>query len=488
MDNKERKQLTQIAAITSNDPYKFVMVAFPWGKGELARFDGPDKWAKEILHDIRDGLLTLDEAVQIAVASGHGIGKSCFVAWIILWAICTKTDTKGVVTANTENQLKTKTWAEVAKWYRLCIFKDLFKLTATALFSVEPEHEKTWRIDMVPWSEQNTEAFAGLHNEGKRILLVFDEASAISDKIWEVSEGALTDANTQILWLCFGNPTRNTGRFKACFEKFRHRWKHRNVDSRSVKITNKRQLQKWIDDYGEDSDFSRIRIRGVFPRAGSTQFISSDVVKRAQERDLEVNEYAPIIIGVDVARFGDDMSVILVRQGRKVLLIKKYRGLRGPKLGRYVVEVQQDFKATAIFVDGGGVGASVCDYLEDNDYDHVEVAFGSAAHKSEANGFVNKRAEMWSDMRDWLEIGDIPANEEDLATDLETPEYTFDKKMRTLLESKEDMKKRGQASPDIADALAVTFAEPVKEPDPEDDIPEWRKNLNRSSSRSWKTA
>jgi hypothetical protein len=151
-------------------------------------------------------LLTIEEAIQIARASGHGIGKSALVAWIILWAISTFEDTKGVVTANTENQLKTKTWAEVSKWHRMFIARDLFKMTATALFANDPLHERTWRIDMVPWSERNTEAFAGLHNQGKRILVIFDEGSAIPDLIWEVTEGALTDQDTQIIWMAVRQP------------------------------------------------------------------------------------------------------------------------------------------------------------------------------------------------------------------------------------------------------------------------------------------
>ncbi len=198
----------------SSDPLGFVLFGFPWNEpGELEGRFGPEPWQVDILIDLGDGIISAAEAIRLARTSGHGIGKSALVSWIILWAISTFEDTKGVVTANTENQLKTKTWAELAKWYRLFIGRDYFKMTATALFSMDPEHERTWRIDMVPWSERNTEAFAGLHNQGKRILIVFDEASAIPDVIWETTEGALTDRDTQIIWAVFGNPTRNKGRF-----------------------------------------------------------------------------------------------------------------------------------------------------------------------------------------------------------------------------------------------------------------------------------
>ncbi|WP_368667183.1 hypothetical protein, partial [Anoxybacillus sp. MB8] len=123
--------------------------------------------------------------IRQAVGSGHGIGKSALVAMLIKWAFDTFEDARGVVTANTDNQLRTKTWAELSKWHGISLTKDWATLTATALISNAPGHDKTWRIDAVPWSQNNTEAFAGLHNEGRRILLVFDEASAIADKVWE---------------------------------------------------------------------------------------------------------------------------------------------------------------------------------------------------------------------------------------------------------------------------------------------------------------
>ena len=129
-------------------------------------------------------------------------------------------DTRIVVTANTDTQLRTKTWPEVTKWLRLLINRDWFKATATAVFSTETRHERLWRADAIPWSEENTEAFAGLHNKGRRVIVIFDEASGISDRIWEVSEGALTDEGTEIIWLAFGNPTRNTGAFASASGAF----------------------------------------------------------------------------------------------------------------------------------------------------------------------------------------------------------------------------------------------------------------------------
>ena len=175
-------------ASVSNDPYAYVMGAFPWGEPgtRLEKFSGPETWQEEKLKLVRDLLATgmaASTAIQIATASGHGVGKSALVAWLIKWGIDTKPDTVGVVTANTETQLKTKTWVELGRWHNISLTRDVFKHTATAYF--HPDYDRTWRLDQVPWSERNTEAFAGLHNQGKRILLIFDEASAIPDMIWE---------------------------------------------------------------------------------------------------------------------------------------------------------------------------------------------------------------------------------------------------------------------------------------------------------------
>mgnify|MGYP003704347191 FL=1 len=293
-------------ASVKNDPLAFTMGAFPWGQSGtvLEKFSGPEEWAVKLMNQIRDGLIDTNTAIQIATASGHGIGKSATVAHLILWAFCTFPDTRGVVTANTETQLKTKTWAELGKWFNLCWFgREHFNLTATGLFSKDPERERTWRIDMIPWSEKNPAAFAGLHNQGKRILLVFDEGSEIPDIIWETAEGALTDSDTEIIWLAFGNPTRNTGRFRECFDggKFADQWQHNQIDSRTVRITNKSRLNNWVTAYGDDSDFVRVRVLGQFPRKGLMEFFVAADIDAAMTREVYVDISDPLAVGVDVA-------------------------------------------------------------------------------------------------------------------------------------------------------------------------------------------
>lgn len=465
----------------THDPYGFVMWAWPWGeKGTpLEHEEGPDEWQTDQLHSI--GARLRNEPHQLireATASGHGIGKSAQVAFLAHWSLMTHEDTRGVVTANTDTQLRTKTWPEIAKWYsmlRFPLLREMFELEATSFWAKAKGHERNWRLDAIPWSERNTEAFAGLHNAGKRTILMMDEASAIIDPIFEVSEGALTDADTEMLWLIYGNPTRNTGRFKeAIAGKFRHLWAHRQIDSRNVKRTNKQRLKEWIDAYGDDSDFVRVRIKGQFPRAGTMQFIPEDVADAAMQRPDLSNPTAPIIFGVDVARYGDDKTVLCARQGLDGRSIP-WLEWGGNDIQRDLMRVAGDialhakaYRPDAIFIDRGAMGPGLIDRLNQlNVKNVIGVNFGAKGGSVMVGEdlsieTVNKRAMMWASMREWLNGGCVPDDPE-LKADLIGIEYGFGPDQVSLaLERKKDMKKRGLASPDKGDALALTFAAPVE--------------------------
>lgn len=465
----------------SHDPLGYVLYAFPWGvKGTpLANKRGPRGWQVKILNDIgirlRAGAASIGDVIKEAVASGHGVGKSALVSWLIKWAVDTCPDTRGVVTANTQTQLLTKTWPELSKWHRLSLTRSWFTLTATALISTLPGHEKEWRVDAVPWSVTNTEAFAGMHNEGKRLLLIFDEASAILDKVWEVAEGALTDSDTEIIWCVFGNPTRNHGRFWECFHgRNKAGWHTLQVDSRTVPGINLVQVQKWIDEYGEDSDFVRVRVRGVFPRAGSLQFIATDDVAAAMRRPCAGFEEDPKVMGVDVARHGDDQSVICKRQGRKVHPFKRLRIANLMQLASRVAEAIDEFQPDMVFIDATGLGWGVVDRLHQMNYKNViGVQVGEKA--DDESRFKDRRAELWYRMREAIQDGMSLPNDPELEADLTIPEYGFDGKQRYALESKDDMKSRGVSSPDAADALAVSYFAPVRAK--RAPVQGWRKRL-----------
>lgn len=472
-DTTQEEALLDWLASVANDPLAFTLGAYEWGQGDLAKFDGPDDWSRDLMEDIRRGLVDLNSAIQIATASGHGIGKSATVAWLIMWAFCTYPDMIGVITANTETQLKTKTWAELGRWFNRCWFaRERFNLAATSLSSKDPSRAQTWRIDMIPWSEKNPTAFAGLHNQGKRILLIFDEASEIPDIIWETAEGALTDADTQIMWLVFGNPTRNSGRFKDCFAGGLHHkfWTCRQIDSRTVKVTNKVRLQMWIETYGEDSDFVRIRVLGQFPRRGEMEFFSLEDIDAAMTREVPyTGRETPLAIGVDVARFGINNSVIFPRKGRdaRTLERKCFNGISTVELSNRVFESWLAWRPDGIFIDEGGVGGGVVDQCREKRLYVTGVQFGGRDDitgiyfNNSGEKYANKRAAMYGAVREWLKIGALP-NDQSLKTAMLAIRYTFTKKDEILLTSKDDLlADNPQLLLDDLDALALTFGGPL---------------------------
>lgn len=454
-EQSEELKLIELIETCVDDPYQFVMSIFDWGHGELAGEAGPDEWQTEILKFIGSNCLTVQEALRVAVRSGHGIGKTALIAWIILWFISTRPNPQIVVTANTGSQLETKTWRELAKWHKLAINKHWFQWTATKFYHVD--HPETWFAAAIPWSKERAQSFAGTHE--KYVLMVFDEGSEIDDMIWDTAEGAMT--TPAAMWVVFGNPTKNTGRFSECFKKFRHRWHCKEIDSRTSKKANGKIIQQWIEDYGEDSDFVRVRVKGQEPRASSHQMFPSDLVDQALGKSIHISQYqhAPIIIGGDIARFGDAQTVPTVRQGLAVLSQKGYRGLDTMQVASHFVNLIETNKADACFLDEGAMGAGVIDRCIQLGYEVIAVNFGSKA--CEDTKYFNKGAEMYAEMLDWLKAGGCLPNDPELRDDLTGREYGFDAKGRLQLESKADMRARGLASPDKSDSLAATFAQPV---------------------------
>lgn len=450
-----------------DDPLGFAYYAFPWGEEGPLKDRALEEWQIEILTLVRDGIINVSEAiVRITIRSGHGIGKSALVSILILWAML-KEDTRGVITANSERQLRTKTWAELGKWFNLYIGRDLFRLTATSLFPLDRNKLFTWRIDMIPWSEHNTTAFQGLHNQGKRILIIFDEASEIPKIIWDVASGALSDANTQIIWFAPGNPTMPSGHFYNIHQEGEHNpWISRRVDSRSVSFTNKTELNRQIADEGEDSAFVRIRILGEFPGQGLNSFISRAVAVDAQTREVDVPYDEPIIIGVDVARYGSNKTVLFPRRGRdaRTYPAVSFVGIDTMRTVDEVLKMMARYHTNLVAVDGGGVGGGVIDRLRQLGVDVIEVQFGARAlpnlaqQNREKARYANKRAEIWGLLRDWLRGGALP-NDPQLLEELCAPLYSIDSEDVIRLEAKKDIAKRLDGlSPDIADALAITFA------------------------------
>lgn len=383
-------------------------------------------------------------------------------AWLINWIMDTRPFAKGVVTANTSEQLRGKTWSEAAKWFNIKLTRHWFILNAGGGGSMNmyhKVHKETWRCDAMTCREENSEAFAGLHSANSTPFYVFDEASRVPNKIYEVREGGLTDGEP--MTFDWGNPTRSNGRFhQQMVGRLRHRFITRTIDSREVAITNKSVLDRWIEDYGIDSDFVKVRVRGLFPSQSTRQYISTDDVDAAVVRHLREEQYnfAPVIIGVDPAWTGEDEFVIYLRQGLYSKLLAKYeRNDNDVVMAQMIAQFEDDYNADAVFVDGG-FGTGVVS---------VGEALGRAWHivwfsgESGNPGCLNKRAEMWTSMRDWLKAGGVLEDDEIIRQDLTGPELVPRIDGKIQLESKEHMKERDLASPNRGDALALTFAFPV---------------------------
>lgn len=456
-----------------NDPIGFIHYNYPWNEPgtELENVEFLRQWQTDFFTRLGEHLQdpeTRYMPFKYAVASGHGIGKSAAIGMLINWGLSTCEDCRVVITSNTETQLRTKTMPEIGKWFRLGVNHDWFKVVATSIHSKDKQHEKTWRADAVPWSKNNTEAFAGLHNKKKRIILIFDEASAIDDKVWDVAEGALTDEETEIIWVAFGNPTRNTGRFRECFRKFKHRWQTQQVDSRNVEGTNKEQIEQWINDYGLDSDFVKVRVRGMFPSQSFKQFISTEDVDAAFNRQLKPENYsfAPKIITLDPAWEGDDELVFALRQGNhfEILHVETHND-NDLEVAAFLAELETKHKADAVFIDAG-YGTGIYSAGKTMGREWKLVWFGG---KSSDPGCLNKRAEMWNKMRDWLKEGGSIPKDNLLHDELISPEKVPRGDGKVQIESKKDMKARGLPSPNRADALALSFAYPVEKKNSEPD-------------------
>ncbi len=385
--------------------------------------------------------------------------NSALIAWIVNWAMDTRENTRGIVTANTDNQLRTKTWPEVQKWSRLRITHDWTDVTATSIMSTSA-NPTNWKIDAIPWSRENPESFAGLHNNGNRILVLMDEASAIDDKIWEVSEGAMTDSNTQIIWLAFGNPTRNTGRFRECWRKMRNLWHTWEIDARNAIMGNQALFKQWIDTYGIDSDFVKVRVRGMFPSTSARQLISTDDVDKAYGANLRIEQYsfAPVIITCDPAWEGDDELVIAKRQGLAFFILRVIpKNDNDIQIASIIANIEDSERADSVIIDAG-YGTGIISAGKTMGRSWHGVWFSG---KSPDDGCLNMRAYMWVQMRDWLKSGGVIPADQGLYDDLIGPEVSPRIDGKIQLESKVDMKKRGLPSPNKGDSLALSFAIPV---------------------------
>ena len=465
------------------DPLGFVMAAFDWDNDRSIQIVpmpapwnlvypqkfGPDKWACQFLDDLGeevkkrnfDGMHAVDP-IRMAVASGHGIGKSALVAWIILWIISTREDAQGTVTAVKAQQLQDKTWSQFQRWLSKCKTKNWFSKPTSSKGGMYVRHRvrpETWFVSAQTCDKNNSQAFAGQHAANSTSFYVFDEASGIEDIIHEVSEGGLTDGEP--MKFAFGNPTENTGWFKEItVGKERHRWNNRSIDSRDVYITNKNFLQQHIDDKGIDSDWVKVRIRGMFPSLSSLQLISTGDVDAAIRRHLRKDQYdfAPVILTLDNAWTGEDEGCIAVRQGLYSKILRTFqKNDNDGEVAAMLAQLEDEYEADGVIIDQGW-GTGVYSFGKVLGRSWLLANFGA---KAPDPGCLNLRAYGWVKMRDWLKEGGAIEDDQILYHDLIGPMVVGRPDGKIQLESKQDTKARGLPSPNRADALAISFMIPI---------------------------
>lgn len=467
----------------ADSPYMFVMTVYPWGQPgtPLEKYKGPRAWQREDLEELGDHIKSNQRLVaegktplpfRKSTVSGRGVGKSASVAWQVHWLQSCAPGATSQISANTEEQLKSRTMAEVKKWFTLGLNSTWFDMSTMAVYP------RTWYGDLIKsqlqidtgyyyaravlWSEENPDAFAGTHNP-LGMQLVFDEASGIVRPIWTVSEGFFTEPDLHRYWVCYSNGRRNTGAFYDTHRGLTPWPRTRQLDSRTVEGIDHSVLEGIITTFGVDSDEARVEVYGQFPDSSDDQFIAHSLIDDSARRPLPpFDSGAAVVLGVDVARGGKASSVIYPRVGRDARgePYRQYKGLNTISLAHKIAKAIDDYRPDAVNIDAGQ-GAGVIDYLRDVlKYRNInEIWFN--AKPVDAERWGNKRIEMYADLRTDMQRGLCIPDDPVLKRDLAALKKTQPKKRDVwYLEPKEF---DGQC--DVSDALALTYALPVSRRD-----------------------
>ena len=462
------------------DPYAFVMYAFPWGvpSSPIEQHAKPREWQKremlKIAAHMRMNVKRMQEGktpemYKLAIASGRGVGKSALVAWIVLWAMSTAIGLSICVTANTESQLKNRTWAEIGKWHAMSINSHWFEKYRMSLRAEKwliKLLEKTASIDSglyyavaELWNEDKPDAFAGLHNY-RGVMLIMDEASGIPKNIWKVCKGFFTEPVLFRFWIAFSNPRNPDGAFYDCFHADAEYWNTVNIDGRDVEGLDMAIFDEIIKTDGIDSREARVEVMGKFPEFGESQLISLAMVRKSMAADATQQHRGanPLFLGIDIARHGADKSVLVFRQGRAVDMPIDYSipdyTMLADEIGKWI----QERNPAAVFIDAGG-GYGVIDILRRKGFNVFPVPFGS---KPLNPVFRDKKAEMFDAVKDWLADGGVLPPHKRLETDLTALRYNYNPvNHKKYIQDKDKMESWYPYSTDFADALALTFYQPI---------------------------
>lgn len=431
---------------------------------EVTRFQ-PDDWQVKAARAIAEGR-------RLAVRSGQGVGKTAFEANVVLWFLACFPYPRVVCTAPTRQQLNDVLWAEIAKWMESSqILGLLLNWTKTRVYM--RGYEKRWFA--VARTATKPENMQGFHEDN--MLFVVDEASGVADPILEAVLGTLSGPNNKLLYC--GNPTKATGGFADAFGRDAATWYTMTVSSRDSPRTNKDNIAALEAKYGVHSNVVRVRVDGLPPLAEDDVFIPISIAEQATMNEpVEHIRPSRIAIGVDVARFGDDQTVISTNIDNDIVSIQKRHGQDLYKtsediLAAYIRLKERYPESLMVYaiIDDTGLGGGVTDILrherdarELNDLEIIPVNFGAAVpDKEAAQNYADISTWMWSIIRDKAQTGllHLPDDAE-LIAQLSTRKYVFaGTPPKIKLEGKDALKKRGLPSPDIADSVALALYEPV---------------------------
>lgn len=320
------------------------------------------------------------------------------------------------------------------------------------------------------------------------MFFFFEEACGINDNVFEPIEDTLTSENNMAFQIF--NPNRTGGyAIKSQTDVMKPFWKQFQWNAEESTITSKEATQRLEDLYGRNSNKFRTNVLGLPPLANEDTLIPHEWVMNAAMNELDIEEEAPIIMGVDPARYGGDESVVLVRQGRKILEVKRFReGLDGATLANHMIEMDADWECDKAYIDAIGVGASPYDFAKSHFRGRLNPVIVSK-RPDNPNRFTKLRDELWWRVREWFEEGlcDIPYDQ-DLIEQLSDISYEDHGKVK--VEGKKELKKRKGAdgSPDIADALCLTFRYTADNFRKRQDPYQKRSRFGQSRGKSWMIA